>query len=247
VYRSQLDIDQMIPGASPMEPPAGSSSFEGDGYAVGCNFGLTWQMAKQHRLAVTYRSPFDVDYEGDTEVTSLTPGFGVPPSDFKTTMNFPAIVGIGYGVELTDTVRVEINAEWLEHSRLENINLDAGSNNGLLLAAMGTTTLPQNWQDGWTFGAGGDWRFAPNWMLRAGFLYMETPVPVQTLMPSVAEEDNEVLSLGVGYRKGAHALDAAYAVGLFDGRDVAGNQNPMFDGNYDFESHLMALSYSYSF
>jgi len=111
----------------------------------------------------------------------------------------------------------------------------------------GSTTIPQDWKDAWTFGAGADWRFATDWIARAGYSFMQTPVPSRTLMPTVSEEDMGVASVGLGYRRTGMRSNVAFMDGIFDTRKVRDNQNPAFNGDYDFVSRLVGVSYSYSF
>jgi long-subunit fatty acid transport protein len=47
--------------------------------------------------------------------------------------------------------------------------------------------------------------------------------------------------------QGAHRVDVAYAYAILDERDVRDNLNPAYNGNYDSESQILALSYGYTF
>jgi long-chain fatty acid transport protein len=247
VLWTDLDLRQHYPWSAAVGAPVpdGKATFDADGLGVGGNAALTWQVTPRQRLAITYRSPIDVDYEGDFEISNIPgpiPGIS-PRSDFETSIEFPSVVAVGYGIELTDTVRVGVDVEWVEHSRFKELDLDVGSNGALLPS----TTIPADYEDNWTFGVGGDWAFAPNWVLRAAYMYLETPVPEETLIPSVAEEDQSVLSAGLGYSSGPNRFDVAYAIGLFDGREVKENNSSAFVGDYDFESHLVSVAYSRTF
>ena len=258
LYRSDLDFRQQVPWfmvtGNPMSG-VGIEKFQGDGYGVGANAAVSVDVAKGHRVAVTYRTPFKVKYDGDLDISGVPPASALPPplrgisaeSDADTEFKFPGILGLGYGIEVTDRVRVEFNAEWLQHSVYDALTVNAGNNNALVMASMGSTTIPQDWKDAWTFGAGADWRFATDWIARAGYSFMQTPVPSRTLMPTVSEEDMGVASVGLGYRKNGHAVDVAFMDGIFDTRKVRDNQNPAFNGDYDFVSRLVGVSYSYSF
>ncbi len=255
LYWSQLTLRQSLPWAMVTGMPAapsGVASFEGDGYGYGYNAGATWQITKRQRLALTYRSGFDVEYDGDFEATRMPPpvaALGITPkSDFESEFSFPSVAALGYGVALSDTVRVEADVEWVQHSAFDEVTLDIGNNNALAAQpATGSNTLPMDWDDTWTFGLGGDWQFAPSWMARAGYAFMPTPVPEKTLIPSVSEGDQHVLSTGLGYRNGGHAVDLALAYGIIDSRKVDENLNPAFNGDYDFRSTLVGVSYAYSF
>lgn len=234
--------------------------FDGDGEAFGANAAITWKPIDGHTLAITYRTAFDVEYEGDFETDQLPPGaaaFGATSrSSFETELNFPAMVAVGYGVRLSEALRAEVNVEWIEASRNSDIWVDIANNNFLLHPAAPSAeplTLPQDWDDNWTFGAGLEWLATESLTARAGYMYLESPSPTSTTMPVAAEEDQSVVSVGLGYRRGAHNLDAAYAIGIFDGltvddhvsADPAGNS--VLNGGYDFNSHLFSVAYSLLF
>jgi len=252
ILYSELDIRQIypwsmatgIPGA-----PDGTTYFQADGAGVGVNAAVTWKITERQRAALTYRSSVKIEYEGDmriTEVPTATPGplsSVSSRSDFETEIKFPAVVAAGYGIQLSDKLRVEVNVEWIQHSKFEELTLDAGANSFLLPSS----TIPADWEDNWTYGIGADYALSETVTLRAGYIYLETPIPSRTMLPSIAEEDQSVVSVGLGYQQGAHRFDVAYAYGFFNGRDVKDNMNPAFNGEYDFEAHLFGASYGLTF
>jgi long-chain fatty acid transport protein len=254
VMWSSLEFEQSLPW---MPLPAGFGGpgslmkFDGDGYGIGANAGVTWQMTPRQRLAVVYRSPISVDYSGDFVTVNPPPPGMMPPmitptSDFETEIDFPTVVGFGYGVQATDTLRVEANVEWIEHSRNQRMPIDIENNNAILLAAMGTTDLPQDWDDTWTVGIGADWKLSDALTLRGGWTYLPTPVPEETMTPVLAEGDKNIFAVGLGFCRAAHRVDAAYALALSEDRTVDALQNPV-KGRYEFESSLFSLSYAFTF
>lgn len=250
MYKGDLQFEQFVPWnfvTHNAAAPDGIMKFAGDGYALGGNAAIKVKITEAQRLAFTYKLPFNMDYDGDFNLSNIPQG--VPASstsDFNTKIKYPQIAGVGYSVNVSETVRLEANVEWLEHSRNQALDLDIGANNALL-NSLSTNSIAQNWKNTWTFGLGGDWQFAQNWKLRAGYVYMPTPVPQSTLMPSAAEEDQSVVSVGLGYRRLHHSVDLALAQGLFRGREVRDNQNPAYNGDYDFCSTLLGISYQYLF
>lgn len=239
VYYGRLQFRQLhIP------PFGGRVEADADGYAVGGNVGITWRMTPSQRLALTCRSPFDLKFRGDMEPDHI-PGAS-DSSDLETTFKFPTIVALGYGIQLTETVNVEAKVEWLQFSRFKTMSIDAGDN-APVASALGLAHSPQNWNDTWTFGIGPEWAFARNWTLRAGYLYLQSPIPNSTFAPTALDVDQSVVSVGLGYQRGNHAVDVAYALGIFDKRHVKNNQQPYYNGTYEFQGHLAALTYSYAF
>ena len=227
------------------------SEITADDTATGWNAALTWKMTEKQRLAATYRSSFTMDYHGKNQVevpeTSAIPGlpFPVPPipemafeSFVDAEIEYPNIIALAYGVEFTDNLRAELNVEWLEFSVYQNLTIRDTS--------LGTITAPQKLKDTWTFGVGGEWDFATNWTARAGYMYLQNPTPDETYGPLGPDEDQSVISLGLGYETKHHAFDLGWALGLFGGREVSGSVNGP-DGFYDYDLYVLSLSYGYKF
>lgn len=250
---SQLEFKQLLPL---LPPPAGLSGptttlkFKGDGYGVGAHAGLTWDATDKQRAAITYRSPIQIDHEGDFNVDPYPAGAFPPPvtssSDFAMDVDFPQVVAIGYGVAVSKTVRLEANVEWVEHSRNKSLDLDIANNNALLLATSGSTSIPQDWDDTWTFALGGDWQATPSCVLRAGWTYLPTPIPDETLAATLAESDKHVLGIGAGYAKGDQRIDVAYVYNIQDDRDIDTPANPV-NGTYEVDQHLLSIAYGRNF
>src|SRR5688500_5865630 len=62
----------IFPGSVGTEPD-GVAEAKGSGFGFGGNAGLTWQITDKQRVAVTYRSPMTVDYDGDFQINNITP------------------------------------------------------------------------------------------------------------------------------------------------------------------------------
>ncbi len=85
------------------------------------------------------------------------------------------------------------------------------------------------------------------WTARAGYIYLDTPTSTSTTLPVAAEDDQSVVSIGLGYDDEAHSFDIAYAIGIFDTLTVDDNVVPPVNGKYDFSAHLISLAYGYRF
>ncbi|QHI69652.1 OmpP1/FadL family transporter [Tichowtungia aerotolerans] len=236
IYYGEVEQKQFLYGFAGL--PAGThSKLTADGTALGWNCALTWKMTDRQRLAATYRSPFTIKYEGDNEYSYG--GNTLLKSDVNAKIEYPTIVGLAYGLELTDTLRTEINAEWLEFSQYQNLTI----NDSALPVAV---VAQQKLKDTWTIGIGGEWDFSEHWTARSGFMYLKNPTPNKTYGTLGPDENQGVLSLGLGYENEKYLFDIGYAVGLFGGRAVSGSVNSP-DGDYDYNVHLISLSCGYKF
>ena len=254
LMHGNLEFRQMLPWLPLPAGLGGPSSrlvFEGTGSGVGGTFGLTWQFTERQRLAASYRTPMTVQFDGDFTMVNPPPPATLPPtftptSDFSTEINFPAIAAFGYGVEVSDSLRLEGNVEWLEHSRNDVMTIDIANNTPLLLAALGTVDLPQDWDDIWTFSFGADWSPNEAWVLRGGWTWIPTPVPDATFMPVLLDDDRHILGVGAGYRCGGHAVDLGYVYSIVEDREIVAGTS-LVAGTYEMDPQLAAVTYTYTF
>ncbi len=232
VMWSQLTLKQFIPLGPGTD---GEAQLKGNGTGVSGNAGLTWQIAPRHRLAATIRLPMDIDYGGKA---TLGPARG----SFSSAISYPMIIGVGYGYQLTDTVNVGADFEWLQFSNFQNLPLRIGAP----LNAF-SQTVPEAWRDTYTAGVGGSWQFAPGWVARLSYQFFETPVPDQTFSPTIPDANQQVITMGLAYQSGHHALGLSYGADFYNRRHISTDQMPAFNGTYEFTVHLIAASYHYSF
>jgi long-subunit fatty acid transport protein len=212
--------------------PGIKSKLTADGQTIGWNAAMTWKMTERQRLAATYRSPFKIKYTGTDEITGGT------KSDVDAEIEYPTIIGLAYGIELTDTLKAEVNGEWLDFSQYERLKIND--------PAVPWPTVQQRLKETWTAGVGLSWNFKPQWTLRSGFMYLENPTPDDTYGPLSPDVNQEVISIGLGYETEHHSIDIAYAYGIFNGgRDIPA-PNPA-SGSYDYNVQLITLSYGYKF
>lgn len=238
-YYGQIQLKQLLP------LPRSRITALADGFSAGACAGVTWSITPNQRLALTGRTPFDIPFDGSLETRNI-PFPARKESDLSTTFRFPTILALGYGVQVTEKIRVEANVEWLQFSRYKTMAIDAGANN-TLAKLLGMADTPQNWRDTWTCGLGADWQFAADWVARAGYLHLQSPIPDDTFAPSMLDVDQSMASVGFGYQHGRHAFDFAYAIGLFGTRQGHFKRLPSLDqGAYEFQGHLAAFTYTFA-
>lgn len=240
---SELDLRQKYPWALAAGVPGlpdGKTKFKAHGTGIGATVALTVQATDRQRMALTLRSPIKVDYRGELEVSRIPPGApAAPVSDFETDITFPLVITLAYSLQVTDRLLLETNFDWAQHSEFDRLDLDAGANTPLLPSS----SIPADWKDNFTLGLSASYTLNPEWELRAGYIYLQSPVPSSTMLPTTSEQDQGVIALGFGYTPGGHhRFDLAYSYGLFSGRTVSDNINPLFNGEYDFEAHLLTIN-----
>jgi long-chain fatty acid transport protein len=243
VFSGELILRQFLPWARVTGNPAapdGLMKFDADGSGVGLNMGFRYDLTERQQVGLVYRSPVKVEMEGDFRVNNIPDlRLAAPKSDFETEIEFPAIAAAGYGIRIDERLHVGADVEWIEFSRFDQLPVDIGVNNALLPSP----AIPQNWSDTWTFGVAAEYRIDDSWALRGGYKFLESPIPSSTLAPSLPDADRHLVTAGVGYRAGAHRVDAAYAYSIFDDRTASGLPDPTLNGIYELSSHLFVITY----
>ena len=237
VMWSELELKQLL---SPYAPNLEAHA-DGDGVGVGGNLGITWNITDRQRLAVTYRSPITINYSGTTEFNNYH--VAVPGASFGSQIKFPTIVSVGYGFQVNDKIRLETDVEWIQFSRFKNMPINIGAN----ALHVPSQNIAENWRDTFTAGFGGDWKFADGWVLRGGYQYYQSPVPDSTFSPTIPDADQNVITIGIGWKGRHNSLEAAYGLDFYNTRNIATDQNPALNGKYTFNVHLFSLAYRYSF
>jgi long-chain fatty acid transport protein len=240
VMYSQLEFREYI-GA-----PNTDAHASGDGHGVGGNLGITYKITDHQRLAFTYRSTMTVDYSGRAYLEYVPEATSNPSASFNSQIKFPNIFSGGYGIDLTDKIRLESDVEWLQFSQFKNLGVTTGD-----FAALGGRSLsintPEDWHNTFTAGIGGDWKFADHWVLRGGYQYFESPVPDSTFSPTIPDADQNVMTLGLGWHAQHVSMEFAYGLDLYNDRNITNDQNSALNGKYTFNVHLFSLAFRYSF
>lgn len=245
---SHLELKQAIPWSVHLGSPRladGLADFDADGIGFGAYTGVNIEITDKQRLSLVARTPLRVDHDGSFSVSNTPSSSSFSDNtDFDSAIQYPGSIGIGYGIDLTNSLTLGFDFEWIQNSTHDFLPLDIGSNQALL----GQSGIELDWKDSVSFGTGAEWQINEHWALRTGYLFSESPMPSRTFLPSVPANDRHMISAGVGYRSGNHSIDLAYTVALYPERRVSGNvHSPAFDGNYDFNWHVTTLSYSLKF
>jgi long-chain fatty acid transport protein len=238
VMWSDLEFKQYL---SPFVPNL-EAQIQGNGVGFGGNLGITWQATERQRLAFTYRSPITINYSGTSQFNNY-PGGGIPNSSFNSQVTFPTIVSVGYGLQVSDTVRLETDFEWVQFSKFDSLPINIGSN----LLGVPSQNIQENWKDTFTAGFGGDWQFAENWVVRGGYQYYQSPVPNSTFSPTIPDANQNVITVGLGWTSGHSSLEFSYGLDFYNKRTITDDLNPAYNGTYTFNVHLFSFAYRYSF
>jgi long-chain fatty acid transport protein len=108
------------------------------------------------------------------------------------------------------------------------------------------TEIRQEWNNTFTAGIGGDWRFAEDWIWRFSYQRYQTPVPDETYSPTIPDANQNVVTTSLGYGFGRSVVELAYGLVLYEDRTITTAQNPLYNGNYSLDVHLISASYRFT-
>jgi long-chain fatty acid transport protein len=187
-------------------------------------------------LGVAYRSPVQLDFDGEADFTA-DPSFrnGLPSDGAVTTsITLPQSVLAGVSYAVATGLTIELDANWIDWSAYDELVVE-------LPGGVREPSL-KDWHDTLVLRAGAEYRLG-ELALRAGYARDPSPVPEETLDFTLPDIDRNVVTAGVGYDlpHGIH-LDAAALYVLPGSRTTAAGDGPDFKGTYEVQALVIAMS-----
>ncbi len=225
----------------------------GSGFGLGATAAWFWRATDNLSLGLNYRSASKIDFEGNghfegEEGTPFETTFVDQPITTSITVPHALTAGIGYDI---DRVFVEFDFGLTTWSTYDQIDLeftrecqdgDQGCEPGVDTNPP-TSTIVANWENSPTFRLGVEYDLTENWPVRVGAAYDLSPIPAETVSPSLPGNNRAVFSVGSGYTWNSFRGDLAY-MAVVTSRQI---ENGKQDGKYDTLAHLVGLNLGYGF
>jgi long-chain fatty acid transport protein len=190
-------FDIRLKRAAGITPGAPSVILDGDDIGFGFTAGVTLTPFAGTTIGIGYRSQIDHELEG----TVTSPGSRIPISADLTT---PDQLTIGISQAITPAFTVHAGFEWTNWSVLET-PLVVGPG-GVVV-----TELPLNYDDGFFYSLGFDYKLDNQWTLRAGVAYEESPIDTEVRSTRLPDNDRIWASIGASYQwSDKLSFDVAY-------------------------------------
>ncbi|MFW3571511.1 long-chain fatty acid transporter FadL [Kosakonia cowanii] len=237
-------------GLSGLIPPDTQiAHLKGNEWGFGWNAGILYELDKNNRWGLTYRSEVKVDFDGDyksslpTAVNTLAPALGLNGLPFATggatipgslTLNLPEMWEVsGYN---------RVDPQWAIHYSLAYTSwsqfqqLKATGNQGQQLFYK-----EEGFKDAYRIALGTTYYMDDNWTFRGGIAFDDSPVPADKRSISIPDQDRFWLSTGATY---AFNKDASVDVGV---SYMHGQKVKFTEGPYTFKSEGRAWLYGANF
>lgn len=227
------------------------ASMKGDEWGFGWNAGILYEVDKNNRYGLSYRSEVKIDFDGDYKsglVTAVNgrPGAGVTVpwgTSGQTipgalTLNLPEMWEISGYNRIAPQWAIHYSMAYTSWSQFQE--LKATGNNGQTLFYK-----EESFHDAYRIALGTTYYMDDSWTFRTGIAFDDSPVPANNRSISIPDQDRFWLSAGTTY---AFNKDASVDVGVsyMHGQKVTFNEGP-----YEFTSEgkawLYGMNFNYAF
>jgi len=226
----------------------------GSALGFGASAALMWRPSKEWTFGLAYKSSVGLDFEGsahfegeentpfestfvDQEITtsitlphSLTGGLGYRADRFFIEFDVSMTYWSSY-----DQIELKFSEPCLEGAATCDPSRDATN--------PPTAVIEGDWFNSPTFRLGLEYALLEDLSVRVGAAYDLTPVPADTVSPSLPDNNRGVVTAGVGYQFYPLRFDLGYQY-VSTGREI---RNGRQDGRYRTTAHILALGLGYEF
>jgi long-chain fatty acid transport protein len=135
----------------------------------------------------------------DPSLPTINPNGAPASARFDT----PAFASADWLHTFTDRFTAAASIKWTQWSTFQDLVLMSDGQE--------LFSLPEHYQDSYTFSVGGDYKLTDQWTLHGGIGYDETPTVILSRDPRVPDGDRKLLGFGVGYKATDHlSFDLGY-------------------------------------
>lgn len=247
IFHSSLRVKQVYPWSAALGFPGladGNQEIDGSGWGLGAYASMNLALSDRQRLAIIGRLPVAVDFEGYSDFSNVPIPGVASRTEFRSDMEFPASVQVGYGFDLNDKTTIGFDFDWTMNSSHDDLPLNVGANQFLLP----NDRQVLDWKDAYSVGTGISTQITEQLVLRGGYLFTESPMNDRFYTPSVPANDRHIFSAGLGYQINERILfDFAYSCVHLESHEVLNNVNPALNGHYDYSWHIFTLGITQKF
>lgn len=195
-----------------------------EGWGVNGDIGLVWRPCEKIVVGLSYRTPTDLETDGDangnagTQLQNIGAGSFQPDFhyDAEVSTKLPQVAIAGISWQAHPRLRAVFQVEWINWSDSFDeldIQLSNGSNadiNGFLGSDQIHDVAPLDWNDRFVYRTGLEFAASKEIILRAGYAYGANPVPDSTVTPMSAAILEHAVTGGIEWRRGRWSIAAAY-------------------------------------
>jgi long-chain fatty acid transport protein len=237
---------------SGLASPGQALTLRGRGYGFGATAGVTLTPTPTTTIGLGWRSQIDQSIQG-TLLLPAGAAFNVPfstPGSVETTLKLPNTVSLGIRQQLSPQWMVMGTVEWSSWSRIGTVTVNQ-LNGAPALVGTNAFRIPFEYDDGWFFSGGAEYRWNERLTLRGGVGYEISPISDQVRTPRLPDNDRIWASIGASWNLNrAIRFDLAYTHLWIKDPNInitAASGNPSFSavpyvGTVDAQSDMLSGS-----
>ena len=191
------------------------ASVNGDDSSWGWNVGLLWDVNKDNRIGLAWRSDISYHLTGNADFTNpvVTVPPGTPPQlagtiaalaagvnqkalyngAISSDIKVPGIANVSWFGRVSDRWDVMADAQWTHWSTIQYLTFTRTDGTGTL------AQTPLFFDDAWRFSVGANYYYDKQWKFRMGVAYDQSPVQDSYRTPRLPDSDRTWLAGGVQY------------------------------------------------
>jgi len=223
--RNAGDLAPLLSGGALTDPTMNIADMEGDGYGFGWNVGALYEINKNNRLGISYKSKVKTELEGEytgiasSTGASLTPLLNQQKVDGTLDINLPSILEVSGYHKLTNKFAVSYSWQYSTWSDFGDIVAEgAGCTNVAVTGATPGVCLEkkEDYSDSSRYSVGGEYYLSETITLRAGYAFDEQAGKATLSIP---DTDRKWYTAGMTY-KATPALSFDFAAALVAGEEI---------------------------
>ncbi|WP_033791681.1 long-chain fatty acid transporter FadL [Pantoea septica] len=221
---------------------------KGDEWGYGWNAGILYEVDKNNRFGLSYRSEVKVDFDGDyksslpTSINRINQAanLGLPYATGGSTipgaltLNLPEMWEISGWHKVAPQWAVHYSMAYTSWSQFQELKATGSSGQTLFYK-------DESFKDAYRIALGTTYYYDQNWTFRTGIAFDDSPVPADKRSISIPDQDRLWLSAGTSY---AFNDDASVDVGV---SYMHGQHVTVKEGPYTFNSVGKAWLYGANF
>jgi len=235
-----------------------SQSLTGDDLSFGWNFGFLYDLDKDSRLGLAYRSSIkhnlkgNVDFTRGTELNTVLTTIGggtnllFTDTSIMAAIELPESLSVSYFRDIDSNLSIMADITWTKWRNFENLTIIFAN------PAQPASTIPEDWENNYRYSFGANYKLGDKLTLRGGIAYDQTPIKSATdRTPRIPGNDRTWLSFGAGYKISTDmTIDVGYSHLFISDTDI-NNTDASFGhtvkGTYQADVDILSAQASFKF
>lgn len=239
----------------------GSARVKGHDVGYGFNIGAIYEFGNRARVGASYRSSISYRIDGDVSfdrplapsnlpapvqgaINQIIAG-STPNGSVHVDLKTPPLVVLSAQFDATPQLTLMADAQWTGWDTIQEVRIVRDSGQVL-------SDQPYGYHNTWRFAFGGRYRVDPQWALRAGVAFDESPVPDALRSVRLPDSDKTWIAVGAQWRPNEKVtVDVGYAYLFAADADIHYDQSAsgagVIDGTYRAHVQLLNAQLDYRF